>query len=231
MDFTISTTFSHSPSYDTLGLARVILETVIIIIIALEPVKNAYLKTFVKSLLVAFLFEECLIIAEATVVIYMGKEGEAALLIWRIYEITRIFISLSLCYPMSLFIGEDTTKSRLQGLFFAIASLVIVGGISDHLRYNNGHSGLNLVAFMLIFCFTFRQYMLLRNHSEHDVPRLNSLMVIEGCLIGLNALVIVFFYSGISNEYSYFYQAIKLAIAILQYHKIYMMISVMTYFV
>jgi hypothetical protein len=41
-----------------------ICDRLIIILIALEPIKNPYLKKFVKSLLAAFIFGEVAIIAE-----------------------------------------------------------------------------------------------------------------------------------------------------------------------
>jgi hypothetical protein len=214
-----------SPRHDEIGFARIILETILIILIALEPVKNFYLKKFVKHLLTVFILEEFVIIAEVYV-IYMNIQGEWAAIIWRIYEIIRIFISLSLCYPISLFIGENGQK--IQRLFFIVSCLVAIGAISDHLHYNNGQSGMNFIAFILIFLFTFHQYTQLHRQTQGEIPRLKSLMVVEFTLILLNGILIVLFFSGAYQQK--FLLAIRITIGVLQYQKIYMMILVMTYF-
>ncbi len=196
-----------------------------IILIVLEPVKNSYLKNFVKRLLAAFVLEELVIITEAFF-IYMSILDEWTAIIWRTYEIIRIFISLSLCYAISLFIGGSVQK--IQRLFFIVCGLMIVGAISDHLRYNNGHSGMNYIAFLIIFSFTFYQYTQLRQQTEGEIPRLTSLMILEFVLIVLNVmLIILFFHGGYQQKFS---STVKITIGILQYQKLYMMIMVMTYF-
>lgn len=96
-------------SRDEMGFARIIYETMMIVLIALEPVKNSYLKKLVKRLLVVFILGEFVILVQIFVV-YMDILDEWTPIIWRIYEIIRVFISLSLCYPISLFIGENGQK-------------------------------------------------------------------------------------------------------------------------
>jgi hypothetical protein len=125
-----------------------------------------------------------------------------------------------------LFIGENGQK--LQPLFFIVCSLVATGGILDHFRYNDGQSGMNYIAFILIFLFTFSQYNQLRRQTQGEIPRLKSLMILEFVLIVLNGtLIILFFRDGYQNKTL---TIIKTTIGILQYHKLYMMIMVMTYF-
>ncbi|UJR11867.1 hypothetical protein I4U23_016046 [Adineta vaga] len=204
---------------------RIICEAVVIGLIALEPIKNSYLKLFIQRLLAAFILDELVIITEGYI-LYTNMYDEWKAIVWRTHEVIRVFISLSLCYPMSLFIGENGQK--LQRLFFVISSLVFIGGIFDHLHYRNGHSGMNHIAFMLIFLFTFYQYIQLRKQTRGQVPRLNSLMLIELVLMILNGLLIILFFS--SGYEQKFLSTIKIATTILQYHKFYMIISVMTYF-
>lgn len=214
-----------SPNRDEMGLARIICEAMVIILIAMEPVKNPYLQKFVRTLLAAFILEESVIIAEVFVV-HIGLFDEWTAIIWRIYEIIRIYISLSLCYPISLFIGENGQK--LQRVFFVVCCLVVTGTISDYLRYNDGHSGMNYIAFTLIFLFTLYQYTQLRRQTQGEIPRLKTLMILESTLLVLNIiLVLLFFYGGYQQT---FLSALKIAIGILQYHKLYMMILVLTYF-
>lgn len=95
---------------DAMDFARIICETMIIVLIAVEPVKNVYLKVFVQRLLAAFVIEEIVMIIEAYLSYTKGSTFWTRDL-WRLYEVIRIFISLSLCYPMSLFIGESGQKS------------------------------------------------------------------------------------------------------------------------
>jgi hypothetical protein len=212
-------------SRDEMGFARIIYETMMIVLIALEPVKNSYLKKLVKRLLVVFILGEFMIFAKVFVT-YMDISDEWTPIIWRIYEIIRVFISLSLCYPISLFIGENGQK--LQRLFFIVCCLVASGAISDHLHYNNGHSGLNHVASMLIFLFTFYQYTQLRRETIGEIPRLKSLMVLELILIILDGILIVLYFNG--GNQPKFLSGMKIALGILQYQKFYMMILVMTHF-
>jgi hypothetical protein len=75
-----------------------------------------------------------------------------------------------------LFIEESGQK--LQYLFFIGCGLVGLGAISGHFRCKNGNSEMNLIAFLLIFPFTFYQYI--------QLARLKSLMAIELTLILLN---------------------------------------------
>ncbi len=96
-------------SRDEMGFARIIYEAMMIVLIALEPVKNSYLKKLVKRLVVVFILGEFMIFAKVFVT-YMDISDEWTPIIWRIYEIIRVFISLSLCYPISLFIGENGQK-------------------------------------------------------------------------------------------------------------------------
>ena len=150
-----------------LGFARIICELMTIILIAAEPVKNAYLKIFVRRLLAAFVIEELVIIIQVFLS-YTNESNVWTKDIWRVYEIIRIFISLSLCYPMSLFIGEGGQK--VQRLFLVVCSLMIVGIILNHLKYNDGHSGVDHIAFLIIFVFTFYQYNQLRRRTEGEIP-------------------------------------------------------------
>jgi hypothetical protein len=213
------------PNHDELGFARIICEAMMIVLIALEPVKNAYLKRFVKYLIAAFILEELVIIADVFL-IYMNIINEWTIFIWRTYGIIRLFISMSLCYPMTLFIGQNLRK--LQRLLIAVCCLIIYGVISESLGNNNGHSGIYFIAFLLIFIFTFYQYTQLRRRTGKEIPRLKSLMTLELTLIILNSILIVlFFNNGFEQN---FLPAIKITIDILQYHKFYMIISVMTYF-
>jgi hypothetical protein len=213
------------PNRDELGFARIICEAMIIVLIALEPVKNLYLKKFVRHLLIAFVLEELVIIIEVFV-IYMNILNEWTIFIWRTHGIIRLFISLSLCYPITLFIREN--RRKLQCLLIVISCLIIQGIISEYLGYNNGHSGVYFIAFLLIFIFTFYQYTRLHRQTEGEIPRLKSLMALELILIILNSILIVLFFNAKHQEN--FLSAIKIAIDILQYHKFYMIISVMTYF-
>jgi hypothetical protein len=210
---------------DEMVFARIVCEAMIIILIDLEPVKNPYLKTFVRRLITAFILEELVLITYAFV-INTSTLQEWRTFTWRTYEVIRIFISLSLCYPMSLFTGENGQK--VQRLFFVVFSLMAIGGILEHMQYNHGHSGMNHIAFMLIFSFTFYQYIQLRRQTEGDIPRLKSLMIIEFLLIILDSLLLILFISG---QYQLrFVSSLKIAMSILQYHKFYMIISVMSYF-
>jgi hypothetical protein len=177
------------------------------------------LKRFVKSLLAAFILEELVIIAEVCA-IYINLSDEWTAIIWRIYEIIRIFISISLCYPKSLFTGESGQK--LQHLFLIVCGLVGIGAILDHLKYNNGNTGMNLIVFLLIFLFTYYQYIQLHCRTEEKTPRLKSLMAIGLTLILLNGLLVILFFTGICQPKVM--SAIRITIGILQYHKLYMMI-------
>lgn len=127
---------------------------------------------------------------------------------------------------MSLFIGENGVK--LVHFFGVVISLVVIGGISDYLHYNEGNTGLNFIAFMLIFLFTYYQITTLRRQTQGEVPRLNSLMILELVLIVLNGLLLALFYSkGYRHP---LLAVIKISMGFLQCHKIYLIISVMTYF-
>jgi hypothetical protein len=194
-------------------------EAMIIIFIALESLQNSYLKKFVKSLLTIFILEELVIIAEVCA-IYINLSDEWTAIIWRIYEIIRIFISISLCYPKSLFTGES--EQKLQHLFLIVCGLVGIGAILDHLKYNNGNTGMNLIVFLLIFLFTYYQYIQLHCRIEEKTPRLKSLMAIALTLILLTGLLVILFFTGICQ--SKVMSAIRIIIWILQYHKLYMMI-------
>ncbi len=210
---------------DEIVFARIVCEAMIIVLIALEPIKNPYLKTFVKRLITAFILEGLVLITYAFV-INTSTLQEWKTFTWRTYEVIRIFISLSLCYPMSLFTGENGQK--VQRLFFVVFSLMAIGGILEHMQYNHGHSGMNHIAFMLIFSFTFYQYIQLRQQTEGDIPRLKSLMILEFVLIVLDGLLLIL---SISDQYQLrFVSALKIAMSFLQYHKFYMIISVMSYF-
>ncbi|CAF1425999.1 unnamed protein product [Adineta ricciae] len=184
-------------------VARIICEAMMIGLIALEPVKNPYLKVFVQRLLAVFILDELVIMTEGYI-LYTDTYAEWKAVFWRTHEIIRVFISLSLCYPMSLFIGENGQK------------------------YRNGHSGMNHIAFMLIFLFTFYQYVQLRRQTRGEVPRLKSLMAIESMLIILNLILIALFLARGYEQKAL--PTIKITMTILQYHKFYMIISVMTYF-
>ncbi|CAF0925943.1 unnamed protein product [Adineta ricciae] len=206
-------------------VARIICEAMMIGLIALEPVKNPYLKVFVQRLLAVFILDELVIMTEGYI-LYTDTYAEWKAVFWRTHEIIRVFISLSLCYPMSLFIGENGQK--VQRFFVVISGLVLIGGFFDHLQYRNGHSGMNHIAFMLIFLFTFYQYVQLRRQTRGEVPRLKSLMAIESMLIILNLILIALFLARGYEQKAL--PTIKITMTILQYHKFYMIISVMTYF-
>ena len=119
---------------------------------------------------------------------------------------------------MFLFIGENGVT--LVHLFFVVIGLVVIGGISDHLHYNEGSSGLNFIAFMLIFLFTYYQITALRRQNQGEVPRLNRLMILWNCFS-------LFYSKGYRHP---LLTAIRITIGFLQYHNIHLIISVMTYF-
>lgn len=210
---------------DVMEFARVLCEAAVIVLIALEPVKNTYLNNFVKRLLPAFILEELLIFLGA-VVTYMNLYTDHRIIIWRISEVIRIFISLSLCYPMSLFIGESGKK--VQRLFIFVCCLMIVGTTSDLVLYHGSRSGVNYIALLLIFLFTLYQYRQLRQQIEGEIPRLNSLIILEVALIILNILLIILFFTG--GPKLKFFIAFKIALNFIQLQKFYTMILVMTYF-
>ena len=205
--------------------ARIASEAVVVTLIALEPVKNAYLNNFVKRLIPAFILE-VLLIAVAEYIKYMELYAEYRILTWRTFEIIRIFISLSLCYPMSLFIGE--TGQKVQRLFMIVCGLMVIGTTSDLLGYRERHSGMNYVSFLLIFLYTLYQYNQLRQRTEGEIPRLKSLIFIETILIILDVILILLFLGGARQIK--FFTATKNAMEFIQLQKFYMMILVMTYF-
>jgi hypothetical protein len=107
------------PDNDAMNFARLIIETIIIILIALEPVKNVYLQKFVKCLLAAFIFGQLVLITKGTF-IYFNTGDEWIMVAWRIYEIIRIFISLSMCYQY-LYIWNKVNKNYNDFSFLFVA--------------------------------------------------------------------------------------------------------------
>jgi hypothetical protein len=85
-----------------------------------------------------------------------------------------------------------------------------------------------LFAFDVIFLFTSYQYIQLQRQTDGEIPRLKSLTALELTLILLNGLLIILFFT--SGYQPKLMSSIKITIGILQFHKLYMMISVLSYF-
>ena len=212
-------------SDDTFEFARLTCETVIVILIAFEPVKNSFLQSFIARLLQLFILEELVIFA-GVFINYLNIYTEWLLVISRLAEIIRIMITLSFCYPISVFIGE--TLEKFQSVFVYICCLMIIGTMSDLLHFNDSCSGVNYIALLIIFAFTLYQYNQLRQRKEGEIPRLDTLILLELILIALDtSLILIFFNAGWEQK---FLPSIKLAMEFVQLLKFYLMISVMAYF-
>ena len=202
--------------------AQVILEAVIIICISIQPVQSSYMRRFVNSLVEA-LIVETLLMASYAYALDSILETHIALIAWKVYKLVHLFVSLSLCYPIMVFLNQ---KIKFHLIFLFLASIIAGGGIVDFMRSERETpSGFNDFAFMLIFIFTFQQYRKLKHHLNteggNEVKGLNVLMAIEMALIFLNFLLIILFIGGSTH----FLQPLRLSIILVQYFRIYLIVS------
>jgi hypothetical protein len=158
------------------NIAQVIFEVVIIGAIMLQQVHSTYMQRFMNIIFVALGFETCLIGSYAYILHGMDHFRVASI-IWELYKLVRLFISLPFCYPTVVFTNK---KIKLHILFLFLSSIIIVGGIVD--CTTNKRAGIFSdyvnTTFMLIFAFTLHHYYQL----ESDIQGLNSLIVIETTL-------------------------------------------------
>lgn len=185
------------------------------------------MRRFINVLLVALCFEVFLIALYAYI-LHGVVHVRLAIFIWDLYKIVRLFISLSLCYPILVFTHKPI---RLHLIFLLLSSLIVGGGIVNCTKSNPGSpSGYNNFAFMCIFLFTLYQYYQLKSHIHYDTNNLdvmkglNSLIAIEIMLIILNGLLLILFFGGTDS----FLQSLRLSITLVQYLKIYMIMSLFT---
>jgi hypothetical protein len=204
------------------NIAQVILEVVIIIAIMLEKVQNSYMRRFMSIFLAALWFET-LLIGSYAYILHGMVHTRLAIFIWDLYKLVRLFVSLSLCYPIIVF----TNKQIKLHISFLLLSCIIIGGAIINWTKSSSPeklSGYNNIAFMFIFLFTLYQYYQLKSRMHDDegsIKGLKSLIAIEMILILLNGLLLILFFSGTN----YLLQSLRLSITLVQYLKIYMIIS------
>jgi hypothetical protein len=204
------------------NIAQVIFEMVIIIAIMLEQVQNSYMRRFISILLLALGFEAFLI-GSYVYILYGMVDVRLAIIIWKLYKLVRLFINLSLCYPIMVLTNKQI---KLHIIFLLISILIITGAIVDSTKSNPGTpSAYDNIAFMLIFLFSLYQYFQLKSHiyikDETDIKGLKSLMTIEVILVLLNGLLIGLYFNGTHHSL----QSLRLSLTLIQYLKIYMLLS------
>ena len=204
---------------DAMQFARMTCEASIVVLIVSESVKNTYLKHLIPVLIL-----EQLLIFLGTVLNYMDVFTEHQFIILRISEIIRIVISLSLCYPISVFLKDVEPKAKSASIY--VGCLMIIGITSDLLQYNYIRPGVNYVAFLVISVFTFHQYNQIRRRIEDESSRLTSLIILEVILIILNLLLILLFFKD-TGEIKVFV-TIEIVMRFIQLHKFYTMILIIT---
>ena len=209
------------------NVAQVILESTIITALLLQPAKSAYMSRFVHMLIITLCIETSLMGFYAYVLHSLENDG-LAIVIWELYKLVRLFLSLSLCYPMLVVLNH---KVKLHCVFLLIASIIIGGGIINYMVSEAGKStGFNNIAFMFIFAFTLQQYMKMKSRlpdaDDSEIEGLNSLIAIEVSLVTLNGLLILLFFGGSTS----FLQSLRLSITMIQYFKIYLLISLFASF-
>lgn len=204
------------------NIAQVIMELVIILVAMLEPIESAFMRRYLRVLF-GTLFIETALIAGYAYMRHAMLDAVQAMVLWEAYKLVRLFVSLALCYPITILINHTV---KLHAVFFALASIIIVGTALNYAKSTSGSpTGFNNIAFMLIFIFTLQQYWKLKQHIEvvhGDVIRsLNSLVAIEIVLISLNILLVVLFFSGTTH----LLQSLRLSLTLVQYLKIHMIMS------
>ncbi|CAF4104911.1 unnamed protein product, partial [Rotaria sp. Silwood1] len=121
------------------------------------------MRRFIKVLIGALILETVLI-ASYAYMLHAVLNARLAMIIWDMYKLVRLFISIAFCYPIVVLLDH---KVKLHVVFLAIASIIIGGVIVDYMRSIPGTpSGFNNIAFMLIFLFTLQQYYKLKKHTH-----------------------------------------------------------------
>lgn len=205
---------------DTLQFPRIICGAVIIALIITEPVNNPCFKQVFQWIIPALVFERLLIFVEI-LVNYWDMSSDYQLIIWKFSQIIRIVISLSLCYPLSLCIRDNQQKFRSVSIY--ICCLMIIGTMFDLFQVNDGRSGVNYIAPLMISVFTLYQYQQLRRRPNEQSPsQLNNLIFLELIMmIFYISSMILLFLTGYQME---FFRIIQITVELFQLQKFYAMI-------
>jgi len=205
-------------SADNVNVSRVILGLSMMYLLSLTSV-NSHLKRFTRSFIFAFSISEFVFFVYTVVHFTRGGETEQ-LILWRTYEIIRLFMNLSLCYPIFLALGKDA--KQLQSVFIFVVVSILISVLYDFFSPWE-HSGINHVAFLLVFFYTHKQYRELNASIEGSISNLRVLVALEEILIALTAIYVLTYFSFVRFNG----QSFRLCVSILQYFKFFLAPSTM----
>lgn len=212
-------------TYNVMQVARITCEIIFIVLIISKSMKNTYLNNYLQHLIPVFIFEQLLSFS-GTILSEMNVNIEHPSILLRISEIIRIVISLSLSYPICVFIKDAELKTKKISMY--IAGLTIIGILADVLEYKTMRPGVNYLAFLLISIFTLYQYEQLRRRIDEEISRVKNLMTTETILIILNILLVLLFFKN--TEEIQLFVTIEIVIRFIQLQKFYTMIVMITQF-